>query len=299
MEQIVEISNLTKRFQRDVLNGIDFSLKDGQVMGLIGRNGAGKTTLIRLILGFLRPTSGIIKVFGKEPGVVSGRIGYLPEKPDYHLLFSAKEYLKFLAKFSDHSGDQADRRVQEVLQFVNMTEQADRVMSRYSKGMLQRIGIAQAILSDPKLLILDEPLSGLDPSGQKELRDIIINLRSSNKSILLCSHLLNEVEKVCTDVAIMKQGRIEHQGLIEALLVDQNRYQFQLSSLRNEDMLALEQNFKLTRLSSDSFVMDECYQGEKERLILMLIQRGIQIQKLNPAKKTLEDHFNSLVVVES
>ncbi len=167
MDKLIEINSLQKHFKIPVLSGVNFTLLEGQTVGLIGENGAGKTTLIKIVLGFLNPTSGSVRVFGKKPGQTSG-IGYLPEKPDYHLLFSGREYLGWLARLSGISGRRMQNRIEDVLGLVGMQGRANQRMSNYSKGMLQRIGVAQAMLGDPSLVILDEPLSGLDPSGQKD-----------------------------------------------------------------------------------------------------------------------------------
>lgn len=147
-KRLIEINSLQKNFKIPVLAGINFTLAEGQTVGLIGENGAGKTTLIKIILGFLNPTAGTVRVFGKAPGRASG-IGYLPEKPDYHLLFSGREYLGWLARLSGMSGRKMQDRIEDVVGLVGMQGRAHQTMSKYSKGMLQRIGVAQAMLSDP------------------------------------------------------------------------------------------------------------------------------------------------------
>lgn len=245
MNSVIEVQNVSKRFDREVLAGIDLSLAEGRTLGLIGRNGAGKTTLIKIILGFLRANSGSIKIFGRERGHTMGLIGYLPETPDYHLLFSGKEYLSHLAHMAG-VGD-VKRRVAEVLDVVSMTDGASQRMNHYSKGMLQRIGVAQAILLDPPLIILDEPLPGLDPAGQKDLRDTIVKLQERNASILLCSHLLAEVEKICNDVAIIHHGRIISHGDIDNILVNHNQYQLKLEGISGTAIEELSGPFKLTQ----------------------------------------------------
>lgn len=287
--EIIRIQGLTKAFNREVLRGIDFTMQPGQTIGLIGRNGAGKTTLIKIILGFLKPTGGEIKVFDQLPGNTGGKVGYLPEKPDYHLLFSGTEYLGHLARMAGVVNPET--RVKETLAVVGMTGRASNRMSRYSKGMLQRIGLAQAILTDPELLILDEPLSGLDPAGQKELRDIIRELGSVGKSIFLCSHLLEEVEKVCTGIAILHQGRILGQGSLREALVVKNRYKLLVNGLEGQALDRLKADYSLEVDPLGLLIYEEKEPGEKETLLKELLNAGAFIEELNPFKKSLEDYF--------
>ncbi|MGE5396361.1 MAG: ABC transporter ATP-binding protein [Chitinophagales bacterium] len=288
MNELIEIKSLQKRFKAPVLSGVDFTLYEGQTVGLIGINGAGKTTLIKIILGFLNPNAGTVRVCGKKPGQTHG-IGYLPEKPDYHLLFSGRDYLHWLARLSGISG----RGIEEILCLVGMEGRADQRMSKYSKGMLQRIGIAQAILTDPPLVILDEPLSGLDPAGQKDLRDIIIELQKREKSILLSSHLLPEVERICTDVAILHEGKIIHHGNINTVLTQQNSYHLGVENLPTQiyDNLCLD--FMMKLIDQNNLIFTEKVKGEKEVFLKRLLDNEVVINELNPEKRSLEDFFIS------
>lgn len=290
MSTLIEISSLQKHFKIPVLAEINFTLSEGQTLGLIGENGAGKTTLIKIILGFLAPSSGTVRVFGKAPGRTSG-IGYLPEKPDYHLLFSGREYLGWLARLSGLTGRRMQNRIEDVLSLVGMQGRGNQRMSEYSKGMLQRIGVAQAMLSDPSLLILDEPLSGLDPSGQKDLRDIIVELQKRGKSILLCSHLLNEVERVCTDIAIIHKGRIIHSGNINAVLMEQNNYHLALEKMTDSVYNRLLSDFIIRQIDNNKILYTESYKGEKEVFLAQLLENHLIINELKPVKRSLEDFF--------
>ncbi|HZW81879.1 MAG TPA: ABC transporter ATP-binding protein [Candidatus Deferrimicrobium sp.] len=290
MEQVIEVSNLYKGFNgRNVLADVSLTLSKGQTLGLVGKNGAGKSTLIKIILGFLSPTSGSVRVFGRATTTNSGLIGYLPEHASYHMVFSGKEYLTLLGKMS--SVTDVHKRVSEVLDLVGMTNDANRRMSRYSKGMLQRIGLAQAILLDPSLLILDEPLTGLDPSGQKDLRDIILELQRRNKSILLCSHLLNEVERLCTQIAIIHNTAIVARGNIKELLLSNNKYIIKAVGLSGTAALELQENFCLKKLSSGDYLFEEEYNGHKETLLRTMLDAGAAINQLTPVQKSLEEYF--------
>jgi ABC-2 type transport system ATP-binding protein len=290
MEQVVEVSKLYKGFNgKNVLTDVSLFLGKGQTLGLVGKNGAGKSTLIKIILGFLSPTSGTVRVFGREISANSGLVGYLPEHASYHLVFSGKEYLTLLSKMSGVMD--VDKRVLEVLVLVGMTNDAGRRMSRYSKGMLQRIGLAQAILLDPALLILDEPLTGLDPSGQKDLRDIILELQKRNKSILLCSHLLNEVERLCTQISIIHNTSIVAQGNMKELLLSNNKYLIKAVGLCGTAALELQENFSLKKLTSGDYLFEEEYNGQKETLLRTLLDAGAAINQLTPVQKSLEEYF--------
>ena len=290
MNMLIEINSLQKHFNIPVLSGVNFTLLEGQTVGLIGENGAGKTTLIKIILGFLNPTSGTVRVFGKKPGRTF-EIGYLPEKPDYHLLFSGQEYLGWLARLSGMSGRKMQNRIGDVLDLVGMQGRANQRMSKYSKGMLQRIGVAQAMLGDPSLVILDEPLSGLDPSGQKDLRDIIVELQKREKSILLCSHLLNEVERVCTDIAIIHKGKIIHSGNMKSVLIEQNNYQLGLENMSSSVYNRLVSDFKIKQIDPNNLLYTEGFGGEKEVLLGKLLENRVIINELKPVKRSLEDFF--------
>jgi len=289
MPPIIEIIKVNKSFDKQVLVDINFSLLEGQTLGLIGKNGAGKTTLIKIILGFLKANQGEVRVFGLEPRKAAGTIGYLPEHPNYHLLLTGRDYLKYLGMISGVKN--LTERLRYILDLVGMTENASRRMNRYSKGMLQRIGLAQAILLNPGLLILDEPLTGLDPSGQKDLRDVIIELQGQGKSILLCSHLLNEVEKVCTDIAIIHQGKIISQGGIDRLLVNENLFELKVSGMSEEAMRQIQEEYKIIETREGSYIYDEKNSGEKEIVLKRLIDLGGAINELKQFKKTLEEYF--------
>lgn len=289
MPPIIEIIKVNKSFDKQVLVDINFSLFEGQTLGLIGKNGAGKTTLIKIILGFFNPSGGMVRVFGQEPRKATGTIGYLPEHPNYHLLFSGIDYLKYLGRISK-VGD-LNKRVRYVLDLVGMTGNASRRMNRYSKGMLQRIGLAQAILLNPSLLILDEPLSGLDPSGQKDLRDVILEQQNQGKSILLCSHLLNEVEKVCSNIAIIHQGKFISQGGIDNILVHENRFELKISGLSHETLRHIQKEFKIIETGEGSYIFDEHNSGDKEIILKKIIELGGSINELKHFKKSLEEYF--------
>lgn len=296
LENIIEIKHLVKTYGKNVLNDINLSLSKNHVLGLIGKNGAGKTTLIKLILGFIKPTHGEVKVFGDNPVNVCGRIGYLPEKPDYHLLFTGREYLTYLAKML--SIKNAKQRVDEVLLLVGMESHSKKRMSKYSKGMLQRIGFAQALLQDPELLIFDEPLSGLDPVGRKEIRDIIIDLRSKNKTILLSSHNLDEIEKMCTDIAIINEGKIIKEGSLDKILTVNYRFKLIAHGINPTLLNNLKNTYKIIAIDTDNYIFEEQKNGEKEEFLKFILENSALIDEWVKYKISLEEYFIPLVKVD-
>lgn len=244
-ETAIEIRELTKDFRigmRGVkLRAVDklsLNIEDNQVYGLLGPNGSGKSTTIKVILGLLEPTLGSCSVYGKACGSLEARrmIGYLPEAPYFYRYLSGRELVRFYAKVCGMNAEAREERMEEVLKLVGMNEAADRRVGTYSKGMLQRIGLAQALVHDPKLIILDEPTAGVDPIGAGEISEIILNLKERGKTVLLCSHLLAQVESICDHVAIMNRGSLEVQGPVEDLLQRGDRTQLMVDSLSDEAM---------------------------------------------------------------
>jgi ABC-2 type transport system ATP-binding protein len=217
---VIEIENLRKEYHRAFrppkvsVDGLTLRVRRGDVFGLIGPNGAGKTTTIKCLLGFVRPTSGTLRLLGR-PGDdprVRARLGFLPETAVYYPFLTARRTLLMYARLFGLSGREARTRVDSLLELVHLTPHADDKIQTYSKGMAQRVGIAQALLNDPEVMILDEPATGLDPVGQKEIRDLIFELRARGKTVFFSSHELGEVESVCDRVAMVVGGRIRREG---------------------------------------------------------------------------------------
>lgn len=208
--------------RRDVkaLEGLSFSLKKGEVVGLMGPNGAGKTTTLMLILGLLKPSTGQIKLFGQDPKSVSikERIGFLPEESYFYRFFSGEEILHYYGRLFPIPADLRRIRVKTLLKRVGLWEARKRRLKGYSKGMLRRIGLAQALINNPDFLILDEPTAGLDPIGTREVKELIIQLKAEGKTILLCSHLLGDMEAVCDRILMLHQGRVVREGPIGPML---------------------------------------------------------------------------------
>ncbi len=199
---------------------VSIEVKPGEIFGLLGPNGAGKTTTLKVCMGLVRATRGTVRVLGHKVGKLEAkqRLGYLPETPYFYDYLSGRELLVFMAKLFDLSRTEAHKRAGDLLEQVGLTDAADLALRRYSKGMLQRVGLAQALINDPELVILDEPLTGLDPLGRKDLRKIIVNLRDEGKTVVLSSHILSDVEMLADRVAIVVKGKMVRTGPLHELL---------------------------------------------------------------------------------
>lgn len=225
----IELDGLSKIYRRSHLGRVKTSLgvdritlavKEGEVFGLLGLNGSGKTTTIKLMLGLLFPTAGRVHLFGSPAGSPEAKrsVGYLPEIPYFYKYLSGREVLRFYGRLSGIPENQLRSRIEDVLSMVRMTTNAGRAMREYSKGMLQRITLAQAMLHDPRLMVLDEPVTGLDPLGLREMRELIHGLNQKGKTIFFSSHSISEVEKLCHRVGILVGGSL-------ARVVDQSEWQ--------------------------------------------------------------------------
>ncbi|REJ70489.1 MAG: ABC transporter ATP-binding protein [Planctomycetota bacterium] len=218
------------------LNALDLEIREGEVFGLLGPNGSGKSTTIKILLGLLFPTSGEATVLGKEATEVSKneRIGYLPEESYLYRFLNARETLDFYGRLFDMSAAERKRRSEELIAMVGLEWAARRPLKEYSKGMTRRIGLAQALINDPDLILLDEPTTGLDPSGTRDMKDLILRLKAEGKTVILCSHLLADVQDVCDRIAILYQGELKELGRVDHLLKVRDVTQIQGKNLSDE-----------------------------------------------------------------
>src|SRR6187200_2490815 len=245
-ETVIETRALSKTY-RDfwgrpkvrALKALDLEVKRGEVFGLLGPNGSGKTTTIKLLLGLLFPTEGQALIFGKDATDVSKneRIGYLPEESYLYRFLNAEETLDFYGRLFDMPADVRKKRAAELIHTVGLEQDRRRTLREYSKGMRQRIGLAQALINDPEFIILDEPTSGLDPMGTIWMKDLILELRKQGKSGLMCSHRLDDVQDVCDRIAILYAGDLQTLGKVDTLLEDANRLEVRATGIRMNDEL--------------------------------------------------------------
>jgi ABC-2 type transport system ATP-binding protein len=206
---------LRRRFR--ALDGLSLKVFKGETYGLLGPNGAGKTTTQKLLLGLLKPTTGTISVLGREAGnkETLSRIGFLPENPYFYAYLSATEFLDFFAHLFNIKKNERRQRIKELLQLVSLSEAGNRPIRKYSKGMMQRLGIAQALLNDPELLFFDEPNSGLDPIGRRDVRRIMLMLKEQGKTVFFNSHALPDVKEICDRVGVLHRGKLAGEGSIK------------------------------------------------------------------------------------
>jgi ABC-2 type transport system ATP-binding protein len=286
---------LTKIYETGVkgLDELSLSIERGTSFGLMGENGAGKSTLVRLLMGFILPTSGELKVLGQTRiQHAHSQIGYLHERPFVELRFSGKRYLSYMAELSGLSGSGLKQRVEAVLEQVDLTSAAGERLSTYSKGMLQRICIAQALLTDPQLLILDEPTSGLDPYSQWKVRQIIEQLRREGKTILLCTHHVAEVETLCDTVGILKRGRLARYGTVAELLRPQNLFEIMLGDTESAPGVIKRLGLagQVVRQEGNLLQVPAAAQPE---VLKTLLAANVPIQSVNPVTRSLEEVYIS------
>jgi ABC-2 type transport system ATP-binding protein len=274
IEPAVAVHRLTKvfpiPFRRTKLvavRGLSLEVAPGQVYGLLGPNGSGKSTTLKIILGLVSPTAGRTEIFGQDSREVRSReaVGFLPENPYFYKYLTGEETLGFYGKLCGLRGRQLARRTDEMLQLVGLQEARARRLGGYSKGMLQRIGLAQALIQEPKLVVLDEPTAGVDPAGSREIRDLILDLKRRGITVLLSSHLLAQVQEICDRVGILANGVLVREGRVEDLLAIENQTELILENATPE-MLA--QISTLLGKSNTRLVEQRQPQTTLERLFL-------------------------------
>jgi ABC-2 type transport system ATP-binding protein len=251
-EMVVEAVGLTKIFKdfwnrpkARAVNGLNLQIRKGEVFGLLGPNGSGKSTTIKMILGLLYPTRGELRVFGQDPQnvAIKSRIGYLPEETYLYKYLTAAETLDFYGALFGLDAQQRKERSGQLLEMVGLAHAVDRPVGEFSKGMARRIGLAQALVNDPDLVILDEPTSGLDPIGCREVKDVIRLLASRGKTVILCSHLLADVQDVCERVVVLYGGQIRAEGMLDDILREEDKTQIVTPKLSPETVSELRQFF--------------------------------------------------------
>ncbi len=290
---LVTCEGLTKVYRTGIvaLNDLTLAIEPGMSFGLMGENGAGKSTLVRLLMGFIFPTRGQLHVLGEtEVRRAHAQIGYLHERPYVELRFTARRYLTYMAQLSGFWGAVNRQRVQSVLEQVDLSAAADERLATYSKGMLQRLSIAQTLLTDPVLLILDEPTNGLDPYSQWKVRQIIAELRRQGKTILICSHYLAEVEMLCDTVGILHHGQLVEHGAMSDLVHSQNAVEIVLAEEHIASDVATRLGIAQHVIEAQNNLM-HIHAASQDSVLAALVAASISIRSLNPVSQTLEEVY--------
>ena len=278
-----------------VLSDISLSVGRGEIFGFLGHNGAGKTTTMKVLLGLLRATSGHVELLGSSVEHVATRvrIGYLPESPYFYDYLTADEFLCFYGKLAGLDRETVQKRIPQLLEQVSLTEARHRQLRKFSKGMLQRVGLAQALIHDPELVILDEPMSGLDPIGRKEVRDLILSLRDQGKTVFFSTHIISDVEMICDRVGIVSKGRIRSVGRIEDLVNGHVAQTVEVvcDGVIGENLPDVKSLATRILQRGDRCLMMLPGQEHLERVLAVLRTAGGRLVSVIPHKESLEDIF--------
>ena len=296
----LEIKGLKKAFRSNfllkkyrILKGIDLDVEKGEIYGFLGPNGAGKTTTIKCVLGLLNPDAGEILIEGRPAHSREARrhTGFLPENPYFYDYLSARELLLFTASLFDLPAAEVRERIASLVHLVGLSGQEDLKLRKYSKGMIQRLGLAQAMIQDPNLLILDEPFSGLDPIGRKDLRTLILSLREQGKTIFFSSHILQDMEMMVDRVGIILNGSIRRQGKLSELLSRSTQYyEVVCENIADKELAKIQANFACR---DGRFILTLASDADVNFIVESIIHNNGRIVAVTPVKMTLEDIFFS------
>jgi ABC-2 type transport system ATP-binding protein len=299
MSSALQIENVDQFFRTgfwmkrmQVLHQISFSVPVGSVFGFLGANGAGKTTLIHMIVGLGRPSNGSVKVFSKDAMSISAKakIGYLPERPYFHPHLTGDGLLRYFGELSGMSRSMIASRIPSVLSAVGMADARKTQLKKYSKGMLQRIGIAQAMIHDPELLVLDEPMSGLDPIGRKEIRELIVRLAAEGRTVFFSSHVIPDVEAICNQVGVIQKGKLVGCGPIGDFLADGSR-QIEIAFSGLTAKYDEWPEFKSLRKIQSGMIGIAHDQEAVDKALRKLLKQKSRILWVSPMRSSLEDFF--------
>lgn len=290
---VARIENLEKSFRRGfflkrkkVLKGVNLQVNEGEIYGLLGPNGAGKTTTIKSLIGLIFPDSGYVEIFGSKSlnSTIRKRIGFLPEQPYFYEYLTVREYLNLAADIFGIKNK--GEKIEELSSLLSMDRFLDSRLKTLSKGELQRVGLAQALINDPSFLILDEPMSGLDPIGRKEVKDLILDLKNKGKTIFFSSHILQDAELICDRVGIMLDGKIIEEGKLKELISEKVHY-IEIEFWSPESIPSLKGKL----VSSEEALIRVPNEKEAEDVIKAIIEKGGKIISVVPKKGTLEEIF--------
>jgi ABC-2 type transport system ATP-binding protein len=304
---VLQIDGLIKDFRKGffrkkvrVLKEISFGVNQGEIFGVVGPNGAGKTVTFKSVMGFITPTSGKIRIFGEDNKnyLIREKIGYLPENPYFYEYLTGSELLGYMGQLYGIKGEDLTNRINYLLERVDLIKSADVQLRKYSKGMLQRVGIAQAIINDPDFVIFDEPMSGLDPFGRREVRDLILELKNQGKTVILSSHILSDLEALCDKVCFIFNGEVVKQGSLYDLLSEiESGYEAIIrknnnttGQLFNDKNIVIEQRGEFVALK-----FNEKYKND---VLENIYRNQIDLVSVHPIRKSLESIFNIQSVID-
>ena len=296
---LIETTNLTKRYGSRIVavDNLNLIVRRGEVYGFLGPNGAGKTTTLRMLLGLIRPTSGKATVLGQSPGNPAGlkRVGALVESPTFYPYLSGRDNLRGMARLS--RVEDPNRRVEEALEQVDLQERAKDKFKKYSLGMKQRLGVAAALLKDPELLILDEPTNGLDPKGMAEMRELIRSLGKEDRTVLLSSHLMGEVEQICDRVGVIRQGTLVTEGSVSELRGQGGLLVKAEPVDKAAEIIGRIPGVEEVTLRDGALSLTADAEQASE-VARELVSAGIRLRELRPAQRSLEEAFFELTESE-
>ena len=300
-ETILEVESLHKTFRIgffrkriEAVRGVGFKVKRGEIFGFVGPNGAGKTTSIKMILQLIYPDRGSVKIFGAPTGdpAARRRLGYLPESPYIYTYLRPLEFLDLCGQLTRLDAAKRRKRSHELVERLGLTHALDRPIGRFSKGMMQRLGVCQALLHEPELLILDEPFSGLDPIGRRDIRDILLEQKSIGTTLLFTSHVLSDVELLCNRVAIVQRGQLVAYGAMRDLLRPEvKRVEIELTQVSPELLTTLKERAAGVRELEHQVTVTVEGDGKLPELLKLVVDRGAQVNAIIPHRETLEDLF--------
>jgi ABC-2 type transport system ATP-binding protein len=296
----IEIKNLVKQYKKvTAVNNISLDVYEGEIFGFLGPNGAGKTTTIKTLLGLIFPTSGEVLVLGKPAGDidVKEKISYLPESPYFYEHMTANEVVGFYGSLFGLSGAAKQKRVDQLLDLVGLNQTGKKPLRSFSKGMLQRVGIAQALINDPKILFFDEPTSGLDPVAHRDIRDLILHLKSEGRTIFLSSHQLSDVELVCDRVSILHGGKIRRLGHVDDLIAGGN-VEIIAEHVKASDAQKAQLNqitSKTEQVGETLILITSASAESKNRVLDWVRSAGGDVVSMTQTRRTLEDIFYEVV----
>jgi ABC-2 type transport system ATP-binding protein len=297
-EPVLEVAHVARSYRANfsprkywILRDLSFRIEPGELFGFIGPNGAGKTTTIKLIMDLVRPDAGTIRLFGQPHRTVAvkRRVGFLPENPYFYDYLTAGEFLDFYARLFALPAEARRRKVDELLDLVGLANRRDRQLRKFSKGMLQRLGLAQALINEPDLVILDEPMSGLDPVGRREVRDIILSLKRAGKTVFFSTHILSDTELLCDRVGILSKGELKAVGKISDLIAsDVKHWEIAFEGVAAEGLPGLE---RIVSRDGAKFLVTARDEGAMRALVGALLQQGGSLHSVLPQRERLEDLF--------